>query len=235
MNVQQSMPTQALRRWRIIPVIVIDDAKNALPLASALLDGGLPIAEITLRTSTALDSLRRITQEQPEMFAGAGTVLNVRQAEQARKAGAHFVISPGFNRAVVDYCLERDMPVYPGVATASEIEAALESGITLMKVWPIEALGGIAYLNFLGGPFVGVEFNPSGGITGANFESYLALKNVVAVGSSWLAPQDWISARQFEKIRTAVRDTVTRVGALGASKKRQFEQTTGMRDAPAAR
>ncbi|HYU53317.1 MAG TPA: bifunctional 4-hydroxy-2-oxoglutarate aldolase/2-dehydro-3-deoxy-phosphogluconate aldolase [Gemmatimonadaceae bacterium] len=235
MNVQQSMPTQALRRWRIIPVIVIDDAKNALPLASALLDGGLPIAEITLRTSTALDSLRRITQEQPEMFAGAGTVLNVRQAEQARKAGAHFVISPGFNRAVVDYCLERDMPVYPGVATASEIEAALESGITLMKVWPIEALGGIAYLNFLGGPFVGVEFNPSGGITGANFESYLALKNVVAVGGSWLAPQDWISARQFEKIRTAVRDTVTRVGALGASKKRQFEKTTGMRDAPAAR
>jgi len=235
MNVQQSMPTQALRRWRIIPVIVIDDAKNALPLASALLDGGLPIAEITLRTSTALDSLRRITQEQPEMFAGAGTVLNVRQAEQARKAGAHFVISPGFNRAVVDYCLERDMPVYPGVATASEIEAALESGITLMKVWPIEALGGTAYLNFLGGPFVGVEFNPSGGITGANFESYLALKNVVAVGGSWLAPQDWISTRQFEKIRTAVRDTVTRVGALGASKKRQFEQTTGMRDAPAAR
>src|SRR5439155_189064 len=144
MNVQQSMPTQALRRWRIIPVIVIDDAKNALPLASALLDGGLPIAEVTLRTSTALDALRRITQEQPEMFAGAGTVLNVRQAEQARKAGAHFVISPGFNRAVVDYCLERDMPVYPGVATASEIEAALESGITLMKVWPIEAHGGTA-------------------------------------------------------------------------------------------
>ncbi|HEX9221623.1 MAG TPA: bifunctional 4-hydroxy-2-oxoglutarate aldolase/2-dehydro-3-deoxy-phosphogluconate aldolase [Gemmatimonadaceae bacterium] len=235
MNVQQSMPTQALRRWRIIPVIVIDDAKNALPLASALLDGGLPIAEITLRTSTALDSLRRITQEQPEMFAGAGTVLNVRQAEQARKAGAHFVISPGFNRAVVDYCLERDMPVYPGVATASEIEAALESGITLMKVWPIEALGGTAYLNFLGGPFVGVEFNPSGGITGANFESYLALKNVVAVGGSWLAPQDWISARQFERIRGAVRDTVMRVNALGASRKRQFEQTTGMRDASVPR
>ena len=235
MNVQQSMPTQALRRWRIIPVIVIDDAKNALPLASALLDGGLPIAEITLRTSTALDALRRITQEQPEMFAGAGTVLNVRQAEQARKAGAHFVISPGFNRAVVDYCLERDMPVYPGVATASEIEAALESGITLMKVWPIEVLGGTAYLNFLAGPFVGVEFNPSGGITGANFESYLALKNVVAVGGSWLAPQDWISARQFERIRGAVRDTVMRVNALGASRKRQSEQSISLRDAPAAR
>jgi len=234
MNVQQSMPTQALRRWRIIPVIVIDDAKNALPLASALLDGGLPIAEITMRTPVALDALRRITQEQPEMFAGAGTVLNVRQAEQARKAGAHFVISPGFNRAVVDYCLEREMPVYPGVATASEIEAALESGITLMKVWPIETLGGTAYLQFLAGPFFGVEFNPSGGITGANFESYLALKNVVAVGGSWLAPQDWISARQFDRIRGAVRDTVMRANALGASRTRQV-QTSAVRDTTVAR
>jgi len=130
MNVQQSMMTEALRRWRIIPVIVIDEPKNAVPLATALLAGGLPIAEITLRTPDALDALRRITQEQPEMFAGVGTVLNVRQAEQARKAGAHFVISPGLNRAVVDYCLEHDVPVYPGVATASEIEAAIETSAT---------------------------------------------------------------------------------------------------------
>ena len=101
MNVQQSMMTEALRRWRIIPVIVIDEPKNAVPLATALLAGGVPIAEITLRTPAALEALRRITQEQPEMFAGVGTVLNVRQAEQARKAGAHFVISPGLNRAVV--------------------------------------------------------------------------------------------------------------------------------------
>ena len=138
--------TEALRRWRIIPVIVIDEPKNAVPLATALLAGGLPIAEITLRTPAALESLRRITQEQPEMFAGVGTVLNVRQAEQARKAGAHFVISPGLNRAVVDYCLEHDVPVYPGVATASEIEAAIEAGLTLLKLWPIETLGGIPYL-----------------------------------------------------------------------------------------
>src|SRR6266513_131145 len=235
MNVQHSMITEALRRWRIIPVITIEDPKSAVPLATALLAGGIPIAEITLRTPGALEALRRITHEHPEMFAGAGTVLNVRQAEQARKAGAHFVISPGLSRSVVHYCLERDIPVYPGVATASEIEAAIEAGLTLLKLWPIATLGGVEYLQLLQGPFAGVEFNPSGGITGANFESYLALKNVVAVGGSWLAPQDWISARQFEKIRTAVRDTVTRVGALGASKKRQFEQTTGMRDAPAAR
>jgi 2-dehydro-3-deoxyphosphogluconate aldolase/(4S)-4-hydroxy-2-oxoglutarate aldolase len=231
MNVQQSMITEALRRWRIIPVIRIEDPKNAVPLASALLAGGLPIAEITLRTPVALEALRRITQEQPEMFVGAGTVLNVTQAAQARDAGAHFVISPGFNRAVVDYCLEHDLPVYPGVATATEIEAALEAGLKLLKLWPIETLGGVAYLQLLSGPFVGVEFNPSGGVTGANFESYLALKNVVACGGSWMAPADWIESRQFERIRAAVRDSVTRVAALTQSKRRQFEQTPGIHDA----
>ena len=223
MNVQQSMMTKALRRWRIIPVIVIDDVAQAVPLASALLDGGLPIAEITLRTPVALEALRRMTQERPEIFAGVGTVLNVRQAEQARKAGAHFVISPGFNRAVVDYCLEHDVPVYPGVATASEIEAGLETGLNLFKLWPIVTLGGIEYLNLLAGPFTGVEFNPSGGITGATFESYLALKNVVACGGPWVAPQDWISGGQFEKIRAAVRDTINRVDSLGATQKRVVE------------
>ena len=231
MNVQQSMITKALRRWRIIPVIVIDEPKNAVPLATALLSGGLPIAEITLRTPVALDSLRRITQEHPEMFAGAGTVLNVRQAEQARKAGAHFVVSPGLNRAVVHYCLEHDLPVYPGVATASEIEAALELGLNLLKLWPIETLGGLTYVKLLSGPFGGVEFNPSGGVTGATFESYLALPNVVAVGGSWVAPQDWISGRQFEKIREAVRDTVMRVDRLSPLRKRQFEQVIGLHGA----
>ena len=231
MNVQQSMITEALRRWRIIPVIRIEDQKNAVPLASALLAGGLPIAEITLRTPAALESLRRITQEQPEMFAGAGTVLNVSQAAQARDAGAHFIVSPGFNRAVVDYCLEHDVPVYPGVATATEIEAALEAGLKLLKLWPIETLGGVEYLQLLSGPFFGVEFNPSGGVTGANFESYLALKNVVACGGSWMAPPDWIAAKQFERIRAAVRESVMRVGTLGQAKRRQFEQTPGLHDA----
>ncbi len=231
MNVQQSMITKALRRWRIIPVIVIDDPKNAVPLASALLSGGLPIAEITLRTPVALEALRRITQEHPEMFAGAGTVLNVRQAEQARKAGAHFVVSPGLNRAVVHYCLEHELPVYPGVATASEIEAAVEAGLSLLKLWPIETLGGVKYLQLLSGPFVGVEFNPSGGVTGANFESYLALKNVVSCGGSWMAPPDWIASRQFERIRAAVRDTVMRADRLVPSKRRQFEQASGFHEA----
>jgi 2-dehydro-3-deoxyphosphogluconate aldolase/(4S)-4-hydroxy-2-oxoglutarate aldolase len=180
MNVQQSMITEALRRWRIIPVITIDDVKNAVPLTNALLSGGLPIAEITLRTPVAMEALRRITREQPEMFAGVGTVLNVRQA-------------------------------------------ALEAGLGLLKLWPIQTLGGIEYLKFLSGPFAGVEFNPSGGVTAANFESYLGLKNVVACGGSWMAPPEWIAAKQFERIRSAVRDTVMRSATFPA-KKSQFEQ-----------
>jgi len=206
--------TEALRRWRIIPVIVIEDPKNALPLASALLNGGLPIAEITLRTPKALEALRRIKGEQPEMFAGCGTVLNVEQAKQAKAAGAEFVISPGFSRAVVDYCLEQNLPVYPGVATATEIEAVLETGLRLMKLWPITTLGGLDFLELLSGPFNGVEFNPSGGITGATFPQYLALKNVVAVGGSWMAPADWITGGQFDRITDNVRQTVNRVAAL---------------------
>jgi 2-dehydro-3-deoxyphosphogluconate aldolase / (4S)-4-hydroxy-2-oxoglutarate aldolase len=213
-NQNESPMTEALRRWRIIPVIIIEDAKNAVPLAAALLGGGLPIAEVTLRTKAALESLRRIKDSQPEMFAGAGTVLNVAQARRAKDAGAEFVVSPGFNRAVVDYCIENDMPVYPGVATASEIEAALEAGINLMKLWPIETLGGVPYLQLLAGPFVGVEFNPSGGVTATNFTTYLTQKNVVAVGGNWMAPPDWISGGQFDRVREIVRQTVTRVAAV---------------------
>jgi 2-dehydro-3-deoxyphosphogluconate aldolase / (4S)-4-hydroxy-2-oxoglutarate aldolase len=206
--------TEALRRWRIIPVIVIEDSKNAPDVAAALMAGGLPIAEITLRTKGALEALRRMNGEQPEMFAGCGTVLNVAQAKEVKAAGAAFVISPGFNRAVVDYCLEQEMPVYPGVATASEIEAALETGLNLMKLWPIETLGGVQFLELLQGPFVGVQFNPSGGVTAATFERYLAVKNVTAVGGSWMAPADWINGRQFDRITEAVRQTVSKVGAL---------------------
>jgi len=212
MTEQQSAMTAALRRSRIMPVIVIDDPKDAGPLASALLDGGLPIAEITLRTPRALEALRRITQEQPEMLAGAGTVLNVAQAAQARDAGAKFIVSPGFSRAVVDYCLEHDLAVYPGVSTASEIQAALDAGVNLLKLWPIETLGGPAYLQLLAGPFSGVEFNANGGLTAENFEKYLSLPNVVACGGPWMAPRDWIAAGQFDRIREATRDTMTRVG-----------------------
>jgi len=213
-NVHETSVAEALRRWRIIPVIVIEDPKNAPNVAASLMAGGLPIAEITLRTKSALEALKRIKGEQPEMFAGCGTVLNVAQAKEAKAAGAEFVISPGFSRAVVDYCLEHELPVFPGVATATEIEAVLETGLSLMKLWPIETLGGIQFLELLQGPFGGVQFNPSGGVTATTFERYLAVKNVTAVGGSWMAPSDWINGRQFDRITEAVRQTVTRVTAL---------------------
>lgn len=216
MSARQSAVTAVLRRSRLIPVIVIDDPKNAVPLASALLDGGLPIAEITLRTPRALEALRRIAQERPEMNAGAGTVLNVDQAKQVREAGGKFVISPGFSRSVVDYCLEHDLPVYPGVATATEIEACLDAGVNLLKLWPIATLGGIPYLNFLAGPFAGVEFNPSGGLDASSFADYLKLPNVVACGGPWMTPSDWISGLQFDRIRDAVRDAVSVVSKQSA-------------------
>ena len=214
MEVHETSINEALRRWRIIPVIVIEDPNNALPLAGALLSGGLPIAEITLRTPKAFEALRRIKGEQPEMFAGCGTVLNVEQARQAKAAGAEFVISPGFKRDVVDYCLEQEIPVFPGVATASEIEAVLDTGLKLMKLWPITTLGGTEYLELLNGPFNGIQFNPSGGVTGATFPQYLAMKNVVAVGGSWMAPSDWIAGGQWDRITDTVRQTVSRVNAL---------------------
>ena len=230
MNVHETSVAEALRRWRIIPVIVIEDPKNAPNVAASLMAGGLPIAEITLRTKSALEALKRIKGEQPEMFAGCGTVLNVAQAKEAKAAGAEFVISPGFSRAVVDYCLEQELPVFPGVATATEIEAVLETGLSLMKLWPIETLGGIQFLELLQGPFGGVQFNPSGGVTAATFERYLAVKNVTAVGGSWMAPADWINARQFDRITEAVRQTTNKVAALRSASNSSFARPFGARE-----
>ena len=230
MNVHETSVTEALRRWRIIPVIVIEDPKNAPNVAASLMAGGLPIAEITLRTKSALEALKRIKGEQPEMFAGCGTVLNVAQAKEAKAAGAEFVISPGFSRAVVDYCLEQELPVFPGVATATEIEAVLETGLSLMKLWPIETLGGIQFLELLQGPFGGVQFNPSGGVTATTFERYLAVKNVTAVGGSWMAPADWINARQFDRITEAVRQTTNKVAALRSASSSSFARPFGARE-----
>jgi len=229
-NVHETSVAEALRRWRIIPVIVIEDPKNAPNVAASLMAGGLPIAEITLRTKSALEALKRIKGEQPEMFAGCGTVLNVAQAKEAKAAGAEFVISPGFSRAVVDYCLEQELPVFPGVATATEIEAVLETGLSLMKLWPIETLGGIQFLELLQGPFGGVQFNPSGGVTATTFERYLAVKNVTAVGGSWMAPADWINARQFDRITEAVRQTTNKVAALRSASNSSFARPFGARE-----
>jgi 2-dehydro-3-deoxyphosphogluconate aldolase / (4S)-4-hydroxy-2-oxoglutarate aldolase len=200
-----------------VPVIVIDDPADAVPLAHALADGGLPCAEVTFRTARAGAALERIAAECPQVLAGAGTVLNRAQAEAARKAGAKFIVSPGFGPAVVDYCLEHDMPVFPGVATPTEIEAALTKGLSVMKFFPAEPLGGVNYLKAMSAPYGAIHFMPTGGINPGNVNSYLALKNVVACGGSWMAPQDWIDSKQFDRIRDAVSSAVSAVNNKGVS------------------
>ncbi len=194
-----------LRAIRIVPVITIDDPEDAVPLARALHEGGLSCAEITFRTPRALEALQRITAEVPELFVGAGTVLTTTQAETAADAGAQFIVAPGFNRRVVDYCLDRGMHVYPGVATPTEVEAALETGLTTLKFFPAEPMGGLAFLKAMAAPYVDVNFMPTGGINATNLASYLGFNRVVACGASWMAPPDWIGAKQFTRNRDVAR------------------------------
>ena len=205
---------EQLRRLRIVPVIVIDDPTNAVPLAQALTDGGLPCAEVTFRTPRAADALRRITAEVPSLLAGAGTVLTREQAARARDAGARFIVAPGFSPAVVDYALEHDLPMFPGVCTPTEIEAALAKGLDVLKFFPAEPMGGVAFLKAICGPYAGVRFMPTGGVSAANVGSYLALPQVVACGGSWMAPADWIAGKQFDRIRETTRQAAVAAGTL---------------------
>jgi 2-dehydro-3-deoxyphosphogluconate aldolase/(4S)-4-hydroxy-2-oxoglutarate aldolase len=193
--------TARLRAARVVPVITIEDPENAVPLARALSAGGLSCAEITFRTPRAAEAIRRISVEAPDLLAGAGTVLTPAQADEARDAGAQFVVAPGFNRRVVEHCKSIGLPVYPGIATPTEVEAALELDLTTLKFFPAEPMGGLGYLKAIAAPFVGVNFMPTGGIGAANVASYLAFDRVVACGGSWMAPADWIAAKQFDRIR----------------------------------
>ena len=217
MNTGLSIPTQ-LRQLRLVPVIVMDDPATAAPLGRALSAGGLPCAEVTFRTTGARDALARLAAECPDVLAGAGTVLTPAQAKDARDAGAKFVVAPGFNAAVVDFCLENDIPVFPGVATPSEIEAAIGRGLTVLKFFPAEPLGGLAYLKAISAPYVGISFMPTGGISLQNVGAYLSFSRVVACGGSWMAPPEWIAAGQFDKITAEVAKAVAAVQpANGAS------------------
>ena len=208
--------TPMLRRLQIVPVIVIDDAARALPLADALRAGGLSCAEITFRTAAAADALRCIAGERPDVLVGAGTVLTPAQAAKARDAGAKFIVSPGFHPPVVDYCLEHDLPVYPGVCTPTEIGAALERGLRVLKFFPAEPMGGVSFLKAISAPYGEVEFIPTGGITAALLSGYLGFARVVACGGSWMAPPDWIAGGQFDRIRDeTARATATARAAGG--------------------
>lgn len=195
----------------IVPVVAIEDAANAPKLGQALLAGGLPCAEITFRTAAAEAAIRAMSTECPNMLVGAGTVLTVEQAETAVAAGAKFIVTPGFDAAVVDYCLANDIPVTPGVMTPTEINMALNKGLRLLKFFPAEAAGGIKTLKAVGGPYGGVKFIPTGGIGPANLVDYLALPLVHACGGSWLVKKQLINDGEFEKIEKLTAEGVSLV------------------------
>ena len=190
----------------VIPVIVLDDAKDAVPLAKALVAGGLPAIEITLRTDAALESIRRVAAEVPEALVGAGTILNAAQFDEAVAAGSKFIVSPGLTPELVEAAEGSPVPLLPGAVTSSEIMAALEDGYSLLKFFPAEQAGGAAYLKSLSSPFGAVKFCPTGGVSAKNAPDYLSLSNVLCVGGSWVAPKDAVEAGDWDRITALAKE-----------------------------
>jgi 2-dehydro-3-deoxyphosphogluconate aldolase/(4S)-4-hydroxy-2-oxoglutarate aldolase len=199
---------QQLGQIKIIPVIALDEAETAVPLGKALLDGGLPCAEITFRTAAAAAAIQKMHAVYPEMLVGAGTVLTVDQAQQAQEAGASFIVTPGFDASVVDWCLAHEMPITPGVVTPTDINQALAKGLDVLKFFPAEAAGGIKLLKAIGAPYVGVKFIPTGGINENNLADYLRLPMVYACGGSFMVKKEWLAAGQFDKVKEAAAQAV---------------------------
>ncbi|WQZ23039.1 bifunctional 4-hydroxy-2-oxoglutarate aldolase/2-dehydro-3-deoxy-phosphogluconate aldolase [Helicobacter pylori] len=184
----------------IVPVVVIENIKDAVPLAQSLIEGGIPIIEVTLRSSCALEAIELIAKNVPKMRVGAGTILNLTQLEQAQNRGAEFLISPGLTPSILEHAKKKDMPLIPGVSSSSEVMQALELGYNALKFFPAEYCGGVKLLNAFNGPFKGVKFCPTGGINADNMRSYLNLENVLCVGGSWLTPKDLIQNKEWDKI-----------------------------------
>ena len=205
---------QTLKKIKVVPVVKIEDAKQAVPLGKALIAGGLPCAEITFRTSAAAEAIGLLTKEVPELLVGAGTVLTPEQADAAKKAGAKFMVSPGFNPRVVDHCLAMDMPIFAGINNPTGIEMALERGLPAVKFFPAEASGGIAMLKAMAAPYGDILFMPTGGVNAKNIGTYLAFPRVLACGGSWMVPSDLISAGEFDKITALTKEAVEAVAGL---------------------
>ena len=195
----------------VVPVVAIEDANDAKPLANALVEGGLPCAEITFRTAAAADAIKAMADAYPEMLVGAGTVITVEQAQQAIDNGAKFIVSPGLDEEVVQYCQEAGVPVTPGIITPTELQKALKLGLEVVKFFPAEASGGVKYLKALGGPFPQVKFIPTGGVSTSNLTDYLALPQVVACGGSWLVKKTMIAAGEFDTIEQLAREAIALV------------------------
>lgn len=199
---------EQFQKLGIIPVVVIDDAKDAVPLAKALCEGGLPVAEVTFRTDAAEEAIRQMSAAYPEMLVGAGTVLTTEQVDRAVAAGAKFIVSPGLNPKVVKYCQEKNVPITPGTARPTDIEMALELGLEVVKFFPAEQNGGLPMIKAMAAPYTKVKFMPTGGINAKNLKSYLDFDKIIACGGSWMVPKDLVAAGDFEAIKNLTREAV---------------------------
>lgn len=199
---------EQMRDIGIIPVVALEDASKAAPLAHALVKGGLPASEVTFRTACAEEAIREMIKAEPDMLVGAGTVLNVEQCERAVKAGAKFIVSPGFNPDVVQWCLDHNIPTMPGVSNPSEITAAINMGLKYVKLFPAERKGGYKIIDDFGGPFPQVQFMPTGGVTTENLPEYAKRKNIVCMGGTWMVKKPLIEGEKWDEITNICKGAV---------------------------
>jgi len=200
-----------LNEYGVVPVTKIEDAKDALPLAKALAEGGLPLIEVTFRSDAAAESIRNITAELPDILVGAGTVTDIEKAAQAQEAGASFIVTPGFNKKVVEYCLSKDLPVLPGCSSPTDIETAMDYGLNIVKFFPAEAAGGIATIKAISAPYGNIRFVPTGGINTDIMNEYLDFPKVLAIGGSWLTPAGLVKEGRFDEITKIAQKTVSKM------------------------
>ena len=197
---------EKLGHYGIVPVVVLNDSKDAEPLADALCEGGLACAEVTFRTKAAAESIKIMSEKHPEMLVGAGTVLTVEQVDEAVAAGAKFIVSPGLNSEVVKYCLDKNIAITPGVVTPSEMEQAIELGLNIVKFFPAEPSGGLSMIKAVSAPYTMLKFMPTGGINPGNVKEYLKSDKIFACGGSWMVKGDLVDAGDFDKIKELTKE-----------------------------
>ena len=207
---------EIIEKLKVVPVIKLDDAKDAVPLGKALVEGGLPVAEITFRTEAAEEAIRKMSGAYPEMAVGAGTLTSVEQAKRALDAGASFFVSPGFHKGITEFAIQNNIPVYPGVCTPTELMMAMEYGLPVVKFFPAGQYGGLKTIKALSGPFPRMKFMPTGGINQGNIREYLAEPCVIACGGSWMVKDDMLKKQDFDGIRQLVSEAVALVSGEGS-------------------
>ena len=205
---------QDLCSYGVIPVVVINKTEDAKPLAKALCEGGLKCAEVTFRTDAAQEAIRIMSKEYPDMMVGAGTVLTIDQVDRAVSAGAKFIVSPGFDPEIVDYCIDKDIPVVPGCMTPSEVAQGVKRGLEVLKFFPAQQAGGVAMIKAMAAPYTSVMFMPTGGINADNLEQYLSFKKIAACGGSWMVKADLIDSKDFQKITELTKEAVRLVKSI---------------------